>query len=313
MRRRERGAVRNELDIDRRGDGFRERNELLVRAALRHGVAGDDDRPLGLGEQIGGGGDRGGVAAHARRHARRFEQIDVGVVLEDVAGQRQEYRPGRRRQRGLHRAVHVARQVFRAMHLGGPFDERPRQRRQVRRQHRLGDEIFEVLLAGGDQHRRVGLHGVVEHAHGVAEPGRDMEIEHREIAGGLRIAVGHRHQRGLLKPENVTDVVLDREGVHQRQFGGAGIAEHDRDALLLEQIEEGAFSGHYGQDSPPSVVIPGRGEGASPESIITILADLRWGWLCRAWRDYACSARRAVARGSLLSLRERMFGWLTKS
>ena len=74
-----------------------------------------------------------------------------------------------------------------------------------------------------------------------------MEVEHREPGGGLRIAVGHRHQRRFLQSEDVFDVVLDREGVHQRQFGGAGIAEHHRDALLLEQIEEGAFSTHYGQ------------------------------------------------------------------
>ncbi len=139
------------------------------------------------------------------------------------------------------------------MHFGGPFDERPRQRRQVGGQHRLGDEIFEVLLAGGDQHRRIRLHRVVEHAHGIAEPGRDVKIEHRELAGGLRIAVGHRHQRGFLQAEDVSDVVLDREGVHQRQFGGAGIAEHHRDALLLEQIEEGAFSTHHGQGFSPIV------------------------------------------------------------
>ena len=219
-----------------------------MRAALRHGVAGDDDRPLGLGQHLGGGGDRVGIAAHARRDARRFEHVDVGVVLEDVAGQRQEHRAGRRRQRGFYRAMHVDRQIFGAMHLGGPFDERPRQGRQVGGQHRLGDEVFVVLLAGGDQHRRVRLHGVVEHAHGIAEPGRDVEIEHREIAGGLGIAVGHRHQGGLLEAQDVADVVLDREGIHQRQFGGAGIAEHHLDALLLEQVEEGAFSTHYGQD-----------------------------------------------------------------
>ena len=132
------------------------------------------------------------------------------------------------------------------MHFGGPFDERPRQRRQVGGQHRLGDDVFQVLLAGGDQHRRVRLHGVVEHAHGVAEPGRDVKVEHREFAGGLGIAVGHRHQRRLLEAQDVADVVLDREGVHQRQFGRARIAEHDPDAFLLEQIEEGAFSRHHG-------------------------------------------------------------------
>ena len=75
-----------------------------------------------------------------------------------------------------------------------------------------------------------------------------MKVEHREAARGLGIAVGHRHQGRFLKPEDVTDVVLDRESVHQRQFGGAGIAEHHLDALLLEQIKEGALSGHYGQD-----------------------------------------------------------------
>ncbi len=87
MRRRERGAVRNEFDIDRRSDRFGERNKLPVRAALHHGVASDDERPLRLGEQLGGGGDCLGVAAHARRDARRFEQVDVGVVLQEVAGQ----------------------------------------------------------------------------------------------------------------------------------------------------------------------------------------------------------------------------------
>ena len=124
------------------------------------------------------------------------------------------------------RAMHKSGRSSSAMHLGGPFDERPRQGRQVGGQHRLGDQIFGVLLAGGDQDRRARLLRVVEHAHGVAEAGRDVEVEHRELAGGLGVAVGHRHQRGLLQAEDVADVVLDREGVHQRQFGGAGIAEH---------------------------------------------------------------------------------------
>ena len=97
-------------------------------AALRHRVAGDDDRPLGLGEHVGGARNRVGVAANARRDPGRLEQIDIGVVFQNVAGQRQEHRAGRRRQRGLHGAVHVDRQILDAMHLGGPFDERPRQR-----------------------------------------------------------------------------------------------------------------------------------------------------------------------------------------
>src|SRR5271154_3010530 len=154
--------------------------------------------------------------------------------------------------------------------VGGAFDERPSEPRQVGGQHRLGGEVFEVLLAGGDEHRCVSLHRVVEHAHGVAETGRDMKVQHREIAGGLGIAVGHRHQGCFLEAEDVADVVLDREGVHQRQFGGAGIAEHDRDTLLLEQIEKGAFSGHHGQVSLPSLVIAREGGRSSNHNLAVV-------------------------------------------
>ena len=72
------------------------------------------------------------------------------------------------------------------------------------------------------------------------------KLTHRELAGGLRVAVGHRHDGGLLQAEHVADLVLGRERIHQRQLGGAGIAEHDLDALLLEQFEEGVLAGHHG-------------------------------------------------------------------
>src|SRR3974390_195067 len=52
--------------------------------------------------------------------------------------------------------------------------------------------------------------------------------------------------------------MLYGEGIHQRQFGGAGIAEHDRDAFLFEQIEEGALSADDRQISLPSLSDDGR-------------------------------------------------------
>ena len=247
MRCRKRRGVGDEFDIDRRADGLGERGKLLVRAALRHGIAGDDHRPLSLGQQFGGSRHRVGVAAHPRRDACRFKQIDIGIALENVARQRQEDRSGRRRQCCLDGAVHVARQILDTLHFGGPFDEGPRQGRQVGGQYRFSNDIFEILLARGDQYRRICLRRVVEHAHGIAEARRDMKVQHCEIAGGLRIAVRHRHQGCFLQAQNIADVVLDGEGIHQRQFGGAGIAEHHRDAFLLEQIEKGTFSGHHRQ------------------------------------------------------------------
>jgi hypothetical protein len=90
------------------------------------------------------------------------------------------------------------------------------------------------VLPGGDQDRAAGLLCVVQHAHGIAEAGRDVKIDHGELAGGLRVAVGHADHGRFLQAEHVAQLVVDRERVHQRQFGGAGIAEQNLDALLLE-------------------------------------------------------------------------------
>ena len=52
MRGRERRRVRHELGIDRRADQLGQRDQLRMRAALRHRVAGDDDRALRLRQQL---------------------------------------------------------------------------------------------------------------------------------------------------------------------------------------------------------------------------------------------------------------------
>ena len=197
--------------------------------------------------------DRRLIAAQPRRNPRRRQQVDVAIGAQDVAGQRQEHRPGRRRQRGLGGAMHEPRQIGQPVHLRRPLHQRARDGRQIRPQDRLGGVEALLVLAGGDEDRRARLLRVVEHAHGVAEAGRDVQVDHGELAGGLRIAVRHRHDGRLLQAEDVAQLVLGRERIHQRQFGGAGIAEHDLDAFLLQQIEEGALSGHDGQRNPPNV------------------------------------------------------------
>ena len=270
MRGRKRRRVGHELGIDRRADQLRERHQLGMRPALRHRVAGDDHRALGGGEHVGGRFDRRPITPQPRRDTRRRHQIELAFRLEDVARQRQEHRPGRRRQRGFGGAMHHPRQILDASHLVRPFDERPRQARQVGRQDRLGDDEFLVLLSGRDQDRRGRLLGVVQHAHGVAETRRDMEVRDRELAGRLRVTVRHRHDAGLLQAEHVAQLVLGRERVHQRQLGGAGIAEQDLDAFLLQELQEGTLSGHDGQttssnwfSTPPANERPSRASKAA--------------------------------------------------
>jgi hypothetical protein len=74
-----------------------------------------------------------------------------------------------------------------------------------------------------------------------------VQVHHRELAGGLRVAVRHRHHGGFLQAEHVAHLVVDRERVHQGQLGGARIAEQHIDTLLFEQLQERALSGNDGQ------------------------------------------------------------------
>ena len=260
VRRGIRRRVRHELGVDRRPKQFGEFDQLGMRVALRHRVARHDHRPLGVGEQFRRRLDRGLVATGARRNACRRHEIEIGVAAQDVAREREKHRPGRRRQRGLAGAVKEPRQIDQPRHLRRPLHQRPRDGRQVGPQDRLGGGEALLVLTGGDQDRRARLLRVVEHAHGVAQPGRDMQVDHRELAGRLRIAVRHRHDGSFLQAEDVTNLVLGRERIHQRQLGGAGIAEQILHAFLFQEIEEGALSGHDRQRKSSRLLLrPTRG------------------------------------------------------
>jgi hypothetical protein len=182
MRGGERCGVRHELGVNRRSDCFGQRRQLFVSTTLRNAIAGDDDGTFGLRQQLGGCIHRIDVAAHARTDAGRLQQLDVAVVLQNIARQRQEDRSGRRRQRSLRRAMDELRQVVDPFDLCREFDKGLGQRGQVGRENGLFDQIFGVLLAGGDHDRRARHLRVVEHAHGVAEARRNMQVQHRQLA-----------------------------------------------------------------------------------------------------------------------------------
>jgi hypothetical protein len=117
------------------------------------------------------------------------------------------------------------------------------------------------VLAGGEEHRCARLGRVVEHAHRVAEPGGDVHVHGREPAAGLRVCVGHGDRDRLLQREHVVDAGLAREAVHERQLGSAGIAEHDRDAFLPEDLEKRLLAGDVCHGGP---MIAHIGVGKSP-------------------------------------------------
>jgi hypothetical protein len=136
-------------------------------------------------------------------------------------------------------------QVVEAAHFLGPFHEGTGDGGQVGPQQRFGEVEALFVLAGGHQDRRPGLLRVVQHAESVAEAGCGVQVDHRTLAGGLGVAVRHAHRGRLLQCQDVAQVVLAGQRIHQRQFRGPGIAEHHVDALLLQQFEQRDLPWHH--------------------------------------------------------------------
>ena len=259
-------AVGRALLVDRRTQRLGERGGRLQRIALHDLVAGDDDRPLGLQHALGERIEHGIARARARIDPGRGAEVDAGLGIEDVARQRDEHRPRRRRHGDLGGAAHDARQILQPRHLHGPLHQRLRHRHQRVIQQRLGEPVALLLLAGGEDHRRAGELGVEQRAHGIAEPRRHVHVAGDQLAAGAREAVGHRHHQRLLQAQHVGEVGVLGQRMHDRQLGGARVAEQVRDALVLEQREErgaagdavhawgsvicgGGQGGHHGQHS----------------------------------------------------------------
>jgi hypothetical protein len=206
---------------------------FMQRVAFDDFVTGDDDRTLGLEDPryqylqglVGG--------FYAGIDPGRTAQFNTGFRIEDIAGQRDEHRPGRRRGRDLGGAADDPRQVLEPRHLDRPFHQRFGHPDQRPIQQRLRQAMALLLLAGGQDHRRAGKTGVVKRSHRIAETGRDMDIAGDEAARRAAETVGDRDHQALLHRHHISEVGMVFQGMHDRQFGGAGIAEQMRDALVL--------------------------------------------------------------------------------
>jgi hypothetical protein len=66
-----------------------------------------------------------------------------------------------------------------------------------------------------------------------------MDVAGREPARRTRVAVRHGDHYGLLQPEDIAQVGVVGERMHDRQLGRAGIAEDLRHAFGPQQLDEG--------------------------------------------------------------------------
>ena len=131
-----------------------------------------------------------------RRWAERGDRA-AGLALRSrspdfhlqVHRQREEYRAGWRGKGRLHGAADGSRQIGEPIDLDSPLGPGPGHFDHRRPENRLFKRQPPIGLAGRDQQRRAFAVGVVEHAHGVAQPATDVQIDDAQRARG------HAHSR----------------------------------------------------------------------------------------------------------------------
>ena len=202
-------------------------------------MPGQEDRAARREQSVGEAVERRVAWTAGGVHPCRLAELERILLVENVARQRDEDGSGRRGHRDLRRAPQDAGHVLEPVDLHRPFDDRLGDRHQRGVEHRLGEAVPLFLLPGGDDDRRAHPVGVEERAHRVAEPGGDMDVAGAEMAGGARVAVRHRHHQRLLQRHHIGDRRAVRQRGHDRQLGGAGVAEQMRHPLALKQREKG--------------------------------------------------------------------------
>ena len=70
-----------------------------------------------------------------------------------------------------------------------------------------------------------------------------MDVAGNELARGAAETVGHGDDEAFLHRHHISEVGMVLQRVHDRQFGGAGIAEQMRDAFVFQQCKECGAAG----------------------------------------------------------------------
>src|SRR5579883_2128466 len=123
-------------------------------------------------------------------------------------------------------------------HLVRPLGEVGGERRQVAPQGGLLEDHPPVHLPGRDHEGHAGPVVVEDVAEAVGEAGRNVEVHDGRGPRRLGVAVGHPHRDGVVQPQDVRDVPVLGEHLHEVQLGGPGVAEDVPDTPLAQHLEQ---------------------------------------------------------------------------
>ena len=244
MRAGKRGVATDAFEPHRRADLPGEPHQIIDGTCARDGIAHHNHRRTRSEYQrahlLHGQRIRCGRTVQTSRRLRGV----VRLLLHHVDRQRDKHRPIRWIIGDLERAPQYLVHLIRALHLRAPFGDRRRHRDEVMREDRVAPQHARVLLAGSDDHRRVGLECVVEHADAIAQAGRGMQVDHAGAAAGARVVARCTDGDAFMQGHHVVDRRHIAERIEQRAFGGARIAEDVPHAMQHQALNEDITSAH---------------------------------------------------------------------
>ena len=201
------------------------------------GFFGGDDQPR---HRL----DAGRIGTARRKEVRGLAGRYAGLLLHDVDRQRHEHRASRRLVGDLEGALQDRSHLVGALDLHAPFGDGRRDRGEVVAQHGIAQPEPRVLLAGRHDHRRVVLERAVDHADGVAQPGRHVQIDERRLAARLAVEIRGADRHALMQMHDVLELRIVEQRIEQRALGRAGIAEDAIDAVGQKRLQEHLTSAH---------------------------------------------------------------------
>ena len=245
---REVDAAVDGLAVDPRAEELGERHELGDGSRPRHAISRDHERRARPRQEARGALHRRWLRPGPCRHRGRALARVLDHAAHQVHREREEHRSHRRRQRNLERAPECLRRLLGTADLVGPLRELLRHPHEVRREDRRVHQEARILLARGDEERRLRPRGAVEDREAVGEAGRDVDVDDADRPRRLRVAVGRGDRRRLLEPEHVLEPGVG-EGVEEGQLGRARIAEEVADAGGAEDLHQHGGDVHAPEDT----------------------------------------------------------------
>ncbi len=237
-------ALAHERDGDRDVQAAGERAQLRRSAPSQYPVAGQDDRPLGGGDQarrvvdglVGRLGEVG--VSRCQRHRRRPAVGRTDVRRGEVLGQLDVRRPGLLEHRDPEGLAHDLGDRPDALDARVPLRDRLEHPHDVDDLVRFLVELARGGLAGDGDHRRAVEVGVGDARDEVRRTGTERAHRDGGTTGEPAMDVGHERGALLVAGRDVTDRLVARQRVEDVHRLLAGDAEDVLAALRREAVDE---------------------------------------------------------------------------